>query len=112
MKGAFDMKRGSKNGRDSRGGGGGARALCFWKRAGLLVLLAACTGTEEPLEEIGQSLARYGATDAAAFVNELTVEDVLHLAVARNLDSRVKTMEEALAAGKAEIARHGLLQTL
>lgn len=77
--------------------------------AGLGLGLAACV-TPEPLADLPSALARHRQdlpTDLAT--RRLTVDDAVRLAVAYNLDLRVKAMETELASGKAELSRFAML---
>jgi outer membrane protein TolC len=76
---------------------------------GLVLGLAACA-TPAPLDNLSDELARHQQAlppDLAG--RPLTVDDAVRLAVAHNLDLRVKVMEAELATGKAELSRFAML---
>ncbi|RAU20642.1 hypothetical protein CU669_17400 [Paramagnetospirillum kuznetsovii] len=75
--------------------------------------LAACSITPPDLGEIRQELSRHAETLPQEILQRpLTVEDAIALAVAHNLDNRVKVLEEVLAAGKADLSLFALLPEL
>lgn len=71
--------------------------------------LSACAAPE-PLADLPTALAaRQRDLPADLAQRPLTVEDAIRLAVAHNLDLRIKAMEGELAAGKATLSRYALL---
>ena len=67
----------------------------------------------EDLAEIRQDITRHAeALPQEVLKRPLTVEDAMALAVAHNLDARVKVLEEVLAAGKADLSLFAMLPEL
>ncbi|WP_242443008.1 TolC family protein [Magnetospirillum sp. 15-1] len=76
-------------------------------------LLSACSVMPEDLAEIRQDITRHAeALPQEVLKRPLTVEDAMALAVAHNLDARVKVLEEVLAAGKADLSLFAMLPEL
>jgi outer membrane protein TolC len=72
-------------------------------------LLAGCSSPAD-LVNIHDDLSQHSqALPVAALTKPLTVEDAVALAIRFNLDARVKTLETALAAGKADLSMFALL---
>lgn len=72
--------------------------------------LAACALDPEPLAEIRVDLDRHAQSlPQDVLAHPLTVDDAIALAVANNLDSRVKLLEEVLAQGKADLSIFAML---
>lgn len=81
--------------------------------AGALALLSACSAMPEDLAEIRQEISRHAESLPQEVLRRpLSVEDAVGLAVAHNLDARVKSLEEALAAGKADLSLFAMLPEL
>lgn len=75
--------------------------------------LGACSITPPDLGEIRQELSRHvEALPQDKLQQPLTVDDAIALAVAHNLDARVKVLEEVLAAGKADLSLFAMLPEL
>ena len=75
----------------------------------MAALLAGCSGPAD-LADVHDELAVHGQSLPADILSRpLTVEDAVALAVHYNLDSRVKTLEAVLAAGKADLSIFALL---
>jgi len=78
----------------------------------LLVLVAGCSSPPD-LADIHQDLSRHeGSLPPEVLLRPLTVEDAVSLALRYNLDSRVKSLEKALATGKADLSMFALLPQL
>jgi outer membrane protein, multidrug efflux system len=78
--------------------------------ATVAVSLSACALEPEALGEIRADLKRHAETLPQETLSQpLTVDDAIALAVAHNLDSRVKLLEEVLAQGKADLSIFALL---
>ncbi|WP_245651261.1 TolC family protein [Paramagnetospirillum marisnigri] len=78
-----------------------------------LATLSGCSVTPPDLGEIRQELNRHAeAMPQERLQKPLTVDDAIALAVANNLDARVKEMEEVLAAGKADLSQFAMLPEL
>jgi len=76
----------------------------------LASLLSACAIEPEQLAEIRQDLQKHAdSLPPEVLSRPLTVDDAIALAIANNLDSRVKTMEEVLAQGKADLSIFAML---
>ena len=76
----------------------------------LVLGLSACALEPEQLGGIRQDLQRHAEALPQNVLNRpLNVDDAIALAVAHNLDSRVKLLEEVLAQGKADLSIFALL---
>lgn len=72
--------------------------------------VSACAIEPEQLGEIRQDLKLHAdSLPREVFARPLTVDDAIALAIAHNLDSRVKLLEELLAQGKADISTFAML---
>ncbi|CAA7627123.1 Outer membrane protein [Candidatus Terasakiella magnetica] len=75
--------------------------------------VSGCAIMPPDLADIREELNRHGESlSQDVLTKPLTVEDAIVLAVAHNLDARVKSLEEALAAGKADLSLFALLPEL
>lgn len=76
-------------------------------------LLSACSIMPEDLAEIRADINRHAESlPQEVLKRPLAVEDAVALAVAHNLDARVKVLEEVLAAGKADLSLFSMLPEL
>ncbi|WP_236686393.1 TolC family protein [Paramagnetospirillum magnetotacticum] len=76
-------------------------------------LLSACSVMPEDLAEIRADINRHAESlPQDVLKRPLSVEDAMKLAVAHNLDARVKELEEVLAAGKADLSLFAMLPEL
>lgn len=76
------------------------------------LLLAGCSAPAD-LAPVETDLAKHAGTLPAEVLSRpLSVEDAIALAMAYNLDARVKVLEEVLAAGKADLSLFALLPEL
>ncbi|WP_231848909.1 TolC family protein [Paramagnetospirillum magneticum] len=76
-------------------------------------LLSACSVMPEDLAEIREEINRHAQSLPQEMLKRpLSVEDAMKLAVAHNLDARVKELEEVLAAGKADMSLFAMLPEL
>ena len=76
------------------------------------VLLAGCSGPAD-LSDIHDDLAQHSQTLPPEVLSRpLTVDDAIALAMRYNLDSRVKALEEVIAAGKADLSMFAMLPQL
>ncbi len=83
----------------------------FWRllTGVTLVLLAGCSSPAD-LADIRDDLARHSESLPPEVLSKpLAVEDAIALAMRYNLDSRVKALEEVIAAGKADLSMFALL---
>lgn len=72
--------------------------------------LSACALEPEQLGGIRQDLQRHADTLPQDVLSRpLTVDDAIALAIAHNLDARVKLLEEVLAQGKADLSMFAML---
>ncbi len=77
-----------------------------------VLLLAGC-GSPADLLPVQNELSRHSETLPSEILSRpLSVEDAIGLAVAYNLDARVKVLEEVLAAGKADLSIFAMLPDL
>ena len=75
----------------------------------LAALLVGCSGPAD-LADIHDDLARHAETLPSVVLSRpLTVDDAIGLAMRYNLDSRVKSLEEVVAAGKADLSLFAML---
>lgn len=75
--------------------------------------LTACALEPEQLGDIRQELKRHAdSLPQDVLARPLTVDDSIALAVAHNLESRVKLLEEVLAQGKADLSMFAMLPQL
>ncbi|MBX9634898.1 MAG: TolC family protein, partial [Magnetospirillum sp.] len=73
------------------------------------LLLAGCAPPAE-LASVESELSRHAETLPADVLSQpLTVDDAIGLAVAYNLDARVKALEEVIAVGKADLSMFAML---
>ncbi|WP_235062888.1 TolC family protein [Paramagnetospirillum caucaseum] len=80
---------------------------------GAAAMLSACSVMPEDLAEIRQDISSHAESlPQEVLKRPLSVEDAVALAVAHNLDARVKSLEEALAAGKADLSLFAMLPEL
>jgi len=76
------------------------------------LLLAGCAAPAD-LAPVADDLSRHAASLPSDVLSRpLTVDDAIALAMAYNLDARVKVLEEVLAAGKADLSLFALLPEL
>ena len=76
----------------------------------LATTLSACALEPEQLAEIRVDLQRHAdSMPQELFSRPLTVDDAIAIAVTHNLDSRVKTLEELVAQGKADLSIFAML---
>lgn len=86
------------------------QTICWTATA---IALVGCSVTPPELAEIRQEITSHVETlPQSAFQKPLTVDDAIGLAVAYNLDNRVKVLEEVMAAGKADLSLFALLPEL
>ena len=92
------------------GVGGGKAIGAMMTVTAMVSSLTACALAPEPLVEIRAELDRHAQNlPQDVLAQPLTVDDAMALAVANNLDGRVKLLEEVLAQGKADLSIFALL---
>jgi outer membrane protein, multidrug efflux system len=73
-------------------------------------LLSGCSIMPADLADLREEIDRQAATlPKEVLARPLSVEDAVNMALAHNLDARVKSLDEALAAGRADLSLFSLL---
>lgn len=90
--------------------GGGTTIKTVLTATALAASLSACALDPEPLAAIKVDLDRHAQSLPQEVLDHpLRVDDAIALAVANNLESRVKLLEEVLAQGKADLSTFAML---